>query len=266
MVSKDTLWKGIIENLVNDFMRYFFPEYVHLIDFTRPFEFLDTELQHLLPANYSKKRHADKLIKVWLLSGEEAWFLIHVEVQGYADPYFAYRMYEIFYRIRDKYQRLVTGLAIYTHWGRKHHFTEYRQNFFGSYLVYGFNTYVLRDHPIEELTNELNPFAAVMEAAWQKFLAAKDENLLSEIKLNLVKKLQARNIAPGKIDILVDFITLIVPFQNSKNRAKFEEEIIIITKSNKPMGIREAILHEVETRGIEKGEKKGRKKGRKKRH
>jgi predicted transposase YdaD len=33
--------------------------------------------------------------------------------------------------------------------------------------------------------------------------------------------------------------------------------MISVTKSNKPMGIREAILHEVETRGIEKGRQEG---------
>jgi len=30
----------------------------------------------------TKKRFADKLYKVWLLSGEEVWILIHIEIQS----------------------------------------------------------------------------------------------------------------------------------------------------------------------------------------
>lgn len=101
-ISKDILWKGIIENLVDDFIRYFFPKYVDRIDFERGFEFLDTELQKLIPDNSSQKRHADKLIRVWFKDGKEAWFLIHVEIQGYQDSQFAVRMFECMYRIRDK--------------------------------------------------------------------------------------------------------------------------------------------------------------------
>jgi hypothetical protein len=46
-ITKDNLWKGIIETLVDDFVRYFFPAFAECIDFERGFEFLDTELQKL---------------------------------------------------------------------------------------------------------------------------------------------------------------------------------------------------------------------------
>jgi hypothetical protein len=95
-ISKDTLWKGVIESLTEDFLRYFFPDYVDLIDFDKGFEFLDTELQKLLPVNESKKRHADKLIKVWLKNGQEIWFLVHVEVQGYKFPTLLYECLNVF--------------------------------------------------------------------------------------------------------------------------------------------------------------------------
>jgi len=93
MVSRDTLWKGIIEDLAEEMLLFFFPKYVEEIDFSRGFEFLDKELEQILPASETQLRHADKLLKGWLKSGEEHWFLIHVEVQGYADPNFPKRMY-----------------------------------------------------------------------------------------------------------------------------------------------------------------------------
>lgn len=94
MVDKDTLWKGIIEDLIEDFLHFFFPEYVDQIDFERGFAFLDKELEQLSPQSESIRRHADKLIKAYLKDGTEQWFLIHVEVQGYADEHFALRMFQ----------------------------------------------------------------------------------------------------------------------------------------------------------------------------
>lgn len=42
IVSKDALWKGIIESLIDEFIHFFFLEYAEVIDFERGFEFLDT--------------------------------------------------------------------------------------------------------------------------------------------------------------------------------------------------------------------------------
>jgi len=75
MVGRDTLWKGIIEDLIDDMLRFFFPENAALIDFERGFEFLDKELEQLHPTSDAQLRRADKLIKAWHKSGEEHWFL-----------------------------------------------------------------------------------------------------------------------------------------------------------------------------------------------
>ncbi len=257
MTSKDILWKGIIENLIDDFISYFFPAYVEDIDFERGFEFLDTELQKLIPDNPGQIRHADKLIKVWFKNGQEVWFLIHVEVQGYRDKQFNRRMFECIYRIWDKFQRPVTGLAIYTDWDRAYHFTEFKENFLGSEVRYRFNTYVLRDHPPTELANDPNTFAAIMEAAWLHLDKPKDEQSLRLLKLNLIERLKSRNTSREKISLIIDFIKYFVPFTNSEIRANFEQDLIAITNSTIPMGLREAILEDVKKQGIELGIEQG---------
>jgi len=81
--TKDELWKSIIEDLFEDFMHYFFPNHVHLIDFEKGYTFLDKELHTILPDSENKNRRADKLVKVWLKNGEEKWILIHIEVVWY---------------------------------------------------------------------------------------------------------------------------------------------------------------------------------------
>ncbi|AEE51485.1 hypothetical protein [Haliscomenobacter hydrossis] len=255
-ISKDILWKGIIENLVDDFIWYFFPNYVEKIDFERGFEFLDTELQKLIPDNPGQNRHADKLIRVWLKDGLEAWFLIHVEVQGYQDIQFAARMFEYMYRIRDKYQQPVTGLAIYTDWNRRYHYTQFTETFLGTEVIYRFNTYVLRDHTPEILAQDANPFAAVMEAAWQQLGKKKTDDQLYSTKLDLIKRLLKRKVSRKKIVSIINFIKYFVPFTNSENLLKFEQDLNQLIKADQPMGIEEAILEEVKQQGIELGETK----------
>ncbi|TAM96844.1 MAG: hypothetical protein EPN39_12730 [Chitinophagaceae bacterium] len=50
MKRDDTLWKGILENLFDDFLRFFFPDADDLFDMKKGFEFLDKELEQLFPA------------------------------------------------------------------------------------------------------------------------------------------------------------------------------------------------------------------------
>lgn len=142
MVEEDTLWKGVIEELVEEFIRFFFPEAVETNDFSKGFVFLDKELEKLSPDAESRRRHADKLIRAHLRDGREQWFLVHVEVQGYDDPDFGRRMFQYFYRIRDKYDRPLTALAIYTDRNRKFHFSEYREDYLGTGVRYYFKKFV----------------------------------------------------------------------------------------------------------------------------
>lgn len=103
IIHRDTLWKGIIEDLFDDFLFYFYPDWAkNEVDFEKPFEFLDKELSELYPNQKGKNRRADKLVKVFTKSGAEQWILVHVEVQGYEDSNFAERMFTYFYRIRDR--------------------------------------------------------------------------------------------------------------------------------------------------------------------
>jgi len=78
MIRRDILWKGIIEDLAEDFLHFFFSEYIDQIDLSRGLEFLDKDLERIMPEADTKRRHADKLFKAWLKDGQEQWFLVHV--------------------------------------------------------------------------------------------------------------------------------------------------------------------------------------------
>jgi hypothetical protein len=92
MKKRDLLWKGIIRDFYLEFLRFFFPDHLHEIDLERGYEFLDKELEQIVPESSSKGRHADLLVKMYSPAGEEFWFLVHIEIQGYPDEEFAERM------------------------------------------------------------------------------------------------------------------------------------------------------------------------------
>ncbi len=81
MKRDDTLWKGILENIFDDFLRFFFEDADTIFDFEKGFQFLDKELEQLFPVEESESpKFVDKLVKVFTKAGKEEWMLIHIEV------------------------------------------------------------------------------------------------------------------------------------------------------------------------------------------
>jgi len=58
------------------------------------------------------RRYGDKLVRVYQKNGQEAWVLMHIEVQGQRESNFARRMYTYNYCIFDRFDRQVVSLAI----------------------------------------------------------------------------------------------------------------------------------------------------------
>jgi predicted transposase/invertase (TIGR01784 family) len=254
MIRRDTLWKGIIEDLAEDFLHFFFSKYIDRIDFGRGLEFLDKDLERIMPEADTKRRHADKLIKAWLKDGQEQWFLVHVEVQGYPDDQFAYRMFQYYYRILDRYNKPVTAVAIYTDTRRAYHADTYRVDFFNTELTYRFQSFVLLDHTPQELRNSNNPFGFALEVARRALdERISDDDRLMVSKLDMLRHLLTRGLDKASIRRLYNFITYYTAFQILENKLKFEDEVQKITKSRKAMGLEEAILQEVKEQGIEQG-------------
>ncbi|MDV2998378.1 MAG: hypothetical protein N4J56_008083 [Chroococcidiopsis sp. SAG 2025] len=78
----DSPWKDAIERYFEDFIRFFFPQAHGEIEWRLGYEFLDTELQQVVRDAELGRRLVDKLVKIYLQGGEEAWVLIHLEVQS----------------------------------------------------------------------------------------------------------------------------------------------------------------------------------------
>ncbi len=108
----DAAWKETLDLYFEPFLAFLFPDAHAAINWDRSVEFLDKELQDLIPEAEIGRRYADKLVKAWLNNGEEAFVLVHVEVQSQEESGFAERLFVYHYRIFDYYQKRVMSLAV----------------------------------------------------------------------------------------------------------------------------------------------------------
>ena len=82
MSDQDSPWKEALERYLPSCLAFYFPTVHALIDWTRGYEWLNTELRQVVRDADMGKRLADVLVKVWHHDGTEKWLLVHVEIQG----------------------------------------------------------------------------------------------------------------------------------------------------------------------------------------
>ncbi|MBF0415816.1 MAG: DUF4351 domain-containing protein [Magnetococcales bacterium] len=208
LTEYDSPWKEILKAYFKDFLAFFLPEAHDGIDWQRAPEFLDKELDRITKEAKAGNRRVDVLVKVWLLSGDELWVLIHVEVQGDRDPEFAERMYTCQHRAHDLHRKPVVGLAILADEEPGWRVSEYRQTLWGSELIYRFNTCKLLDYMdnLSILETSDNPFAIVTLAHLR---AKQTKNLPDEryqAKQHITRSLYRRGFSRQKVIDLYRFI------------------------------------------------------------
>ncbi|HAL81933.1 MAG TPA: hypothetical protein DCO83_06615 [Mucilaginibacter sp.] len=261
MNHNDILWKALLEDVFDDFLRFFYPDADELFDLDKGFEYLDKELEQLFPPEDDRyaPRYVDKLVKVFTRTGNEVWILIHVEVQGYTDQNFAKRMFQYYYRILDKYDKPITAFAIFADTSKSFHPKQYERDFLGTKLYYAFNTYKIIDQNEAELEMSNNPFAmAVLTAKLALSRPRLEDEQLFDLAYSLARRLLTKQMPKVKIRKLMSFLRYYLHFENPKMFAKFEQEIGILTEKRITMGIEEFLLDRAEKKGLEKGMEKGR--------
>jgi soluble cytochrome b562 len=245
-IRKDILWKGIIEDLFEHFLTYFYPNSPEIFDFSKGFEFLDKELEQITIPARSKHRFADKLVKVYTKEGEEKWVLIHIEVQGYEDEIFSKRMFTYHYRIYDKHDKTIAAFALFTDDNPKYRPNTFESELLDTKVFYQYGTFKLSDYKVEDFKESNNPFAIVLETAWYALKQNKltDENHFA-LKLDLARRLHKRGFRKEIFVKMCNFIKYYVSFADTELLPKLVDEIDTITERAKPMGIIEAIEQEI---------------------
>jgi hypothetical protein len=225
--DRDILWKGIIEEVFDDLLRFVFPDADELFDLQRKVEFLDKELAELYPepGRASATREADELVKVYRRDGREEWILIHLEVQNRNEADFPERMFRYYYRVLERWRRQVTALAIFT--GSDGHLIpdRYEHSFLGTELRYKYNVLRLCNLDERALSSNPNPFAAVALIGQKEWLTEKlSDGDIIRPKLRMIRELIERfQDKPIVLKAILRFLNNYLILKKRENFPKFIE-------------------------------------------
>ena len=242
----DPLWKSVLEGVFDDFLRFVFPNADKELDLRKGFDFLNKELVAMEPEpeNPGSTRYADKLVKVFLRNGKERWILVHVEIQGYHDPEFSWRMFRYYYRILDRFSNPITAIAIFSGADGKKMPASFEDQCLGTRLVYQYNAIRVLDYADKDLEQSQNPFALVLLIVKRALLngEATDEVLLKE-KLHLAKILLEKGLfTKPRIRAIFTFLNNYIQFEKPATYRTFEKQLDIITEKKNTMGIVECVI------------------------
>lgn len=244
-VRNDTLFKSIIEEFCVEFLRFFFSNADEIFDFDKKILFFDKEFANLFPQHDDEEnvKQVDKLLRVWRKDGKKEWILIHIEIQEKPEKNFAERMFNYYYRIRDKFKHKVSAIVIFTGANKKFAPSVYLEEQLGTGLKYWFNTYKVIDQDEKKLALSDNPFAVVIETVLLSLKKSKiKEAELPDLMIRIAENLQKKNISEEKIDGLVMFLRNYVRL-NPENDIIFEKKYLQLTNKNRfTMRIEDQVL------------------------
>jgi hypothetical protein len=249
----DTPWKEIIESLFPRFIEFFFPDAYAEIDWNRAPAFMDKELQQVARGSSTGRRYVDKLVKVWTTGGEEAWVLIHIEVQGQRDKGFPKRMFVYHYRLFDRYASLVASFVVLADDDRNWRPDEYRHSLWGVEAGLKFRTAKLADYweRWEELEKSRNPFAAVVMAHLKSQETNRNEAQRLRSKIILAKMMYRRGYKRREVLELFRFIDYVLALPEELE-LEYERELAEFEEGQKV-----TYLSRFERRGMQRGLEQG---------
>lgn len=253
-MKQDSSWRKILDKLLPEFLAFYFPEIHAAIDFERGVEFLDKELQKILPEqDDSGQRVVDKLVKVYLRDGSEKWLLIHIEVQGYRDLHFPKRVYYCNYRIADRFGEEVISVALLTDDDPNFRQNVYEIARWGFELYFKFPLVKLLDYreKWEDLVRDSNPFALATCAFLKTVETQGHDHERYQWKKRFLLEFYHANMSRATALSLLEFISVVMALPEAKDEELYEE--IAPTTEEQNM----SLLAIAERKGLEKGLEQG---------
>ncbi|MGH7453318.1 MAG: hypothetical protein ACRENG_18355 [bacterium] len=249
-MKQDSSWRKILDKLLPEFLAFYFPEIHQAIDFEKGFEFLDKELQKILPQeDDTGKRVVDKLVKVFLRDGSEKWLLIHIEIQGYRESDFPKRVYHCNYRISDRFGEKVISVALLTDDDPEFRENIYEISQWGFQLYFEFPVVKLLDyrHKWDELERDPNPFAIATMAFLKTVETQGHDQERYQWKKHFLLEMYRKGMSREMIVALYEFIDVVMALPQDKDD-ELLEEIKQTTEESKM-----SVLTTAERVGMKKG-------------
>lgn len=254
----DEPWKEALDLYFRPFVELVFPDVAAGIDWARPPEFLDKELQKIVPEAEAGPGVVDKLVRVWTPGGEPETVFVHVEVQSQPDPALAHRMYRYNHRLEDRYGSMPVSLAVLGDARARWRPAEHSAGRWGCEVRFTFPVAKLLDWLGKEALLEArpNPFASFVVAHLAALETDADPPARLTRKIAVVKRLYARGLTRADIQQLFRLIDWVMTLPPALNRT-FDDTIDAFEKETQM-----PIISPLEQRWMDRGEERGRQEGR----
>ncbi|MCZ6678330.1 MAG: transposase [Candidatus Poribacteria bacterium] len=218
----DEAWKKVIERFFPQFLYFFVPALYEDVDFSKPFTFLDKELEQMSQKSIRGSKFVDKLAKVFLKDGNEQWILIHIEIQADTDDDFSLRMFRYFYRIFDQHGERIVSMAVLAGSENRAVKGRYELKAYGSGIEFQYLTFKLIDYERDKLEAEDNPIALVILAAQERERLRRSQDRFNT-KWYLIRKLYERGYSRAEITGLFEFIDWVLQLSDTEEKRLWEQ-------------------------------------------
>lgn len=212
--DRDGAWKEILGRRFRQAVAFFCPEAHAEIDWDRDVEFLPQELREASRVAGKGRRFVDVLAQVYLKSGEEAWVLLHVEVQSRPDAGFDERMFIYNTVLFARHRRPVISLGIVGYPDAGEITGHYEYGKWGCRASLDYPVVRLFDYEErwEELEQNPNPFALVVMAHIASYRTIRNPESRLRWKVRLMRELQRQGrLSDDEIADIFRFLDLVMP-------------------------------------------------------
>ena len=261
-METDSPWKEAIETFFPEFLRLLFRQIHDAVDWSKGYRFMDKELERIVRDADSGLRVADKLIRVFLLNGEEKWIMIHIEVQGYPEKAFEFRMFQYHYRLMDKYGADIVSLGVLVDDNPGYRPSIYRKELFGCEVVFKFPSVKILDFTDkwDALQESGNPFAIVIMAHLKtQETVKKAPGEGKQWKFTLIRMLYKTGYEKKEVLELFRFIDWIMKLPDELEQELMEELVRI--EEDEKMAYVTSVERIAMKKGIEQGIQQGMQQG-----
>ena len=242
-MGQDQLFKTVLEGMLQSFLELFLPDVAARLDF-ETLRFLDKELFANVPEG--DVREADVVARLQTHDGNPEILLVHVEVQGRAEPDFPRRMFEYYAILRIHYRLPVLPIVMYLRGGSEPAVAEYTEELFGEEQVrFRFRSVALARLSAEEYVGA-SPLGAALSALMRRRKAR---------KLELRREMLAR-VLESELNRTLKYLLLNVIetyFRLSVEEAKTFRQLLSEKEYKDMQDTELTYFDEIELKGVMKG-------------
>ena len=259
----DLLWKDLLARFFVPMLQSLLPDLARDLDEKRDVVFLDKELRRL--ARFTRRpeggdpdenRFVDLLADVPLRSGENAWILLHAEVQGRGgNEDFPLRMHRYRGLLEGRYRRPVIALALLIEpLSKAQSSGTYRWEGYGTRVSYEFPVFRIYEGDEEALKASENPFdwahLAGLRAWKSRGCEARKLDYLKEM-LELLDERGWSHADKAQLLVFMEGVIHLTEDESSREYEEWEEELERAREAGR------MYVSIMERKGIEKGRAEG---------